>query len=167
MAENTLGKLRNLTSLYLTYQGKVLLLFRQGSRVVNQVWVSSAGGHFEENELNDARACCLRELQEELGISEDALIDLRLRYITLYRTPKELRQNYYFFAELREIGEYPSNEGETKWFPLEEIPSLKMAFTSKQVTNHYLREGRFSEKLYAGISTGEQMEFIELTEFES
>ena len=166
MVEKSLGKLRNLASLYLTHQGKVLLLFRQGSRVVNQVWVSSAGGHFEENELNDARACCLRELQEELGITEDALLHLRLRYVTLYRTPTELRQNYYFFAELKEKKEYPSNEGETKWFRLEDMPPLPMAFTSKEVTNHYLWEGRFNNKLYAGISTNGQMEFIELTEFE-
>ena len=28
-------------------------------------WV--CGGHFEENELNDPKACVLRELKEELG----------------------------------------------------------------------------------------------------
>ena len=60
-----MGKLRNMTSIYLLYKGKILLLYRQGSRVVNNVWVGSAGGHFEENELNDARACVLRDLQEE------------------------------------------------------------------------------------------------------
>ncbi|MBQ3615651.1 MAG: NUDIX domain-containing protein [Anaerotignum sp.] len=166
MNETAFGKLRNLTSIYLIHGEQVLLLFRQGSRVVNNVWVSSAGGHFEENELNDARACCLRELQEELGITEDMLSGLSLRYITLYRNKKDIRQNYYFFAELKEYGEFPSNEGQTKWFPLEEMPALEMAFTSKWVTNHYLAEGRFTDKLYAGLSTEGHMEFIELTEFE-
>ncbi len=56
------GKLRNMTSVYITKAGKMLLLFRQGSRVVNDVWTGSAGGHFEECELNDARACVLREM---------------------------------------------------------------------------------------------------------
>lgn len=165
MRENTLGKLRNLTSIYLTHGEQVLLLFRQGSRVVNNVWVSSAGGHFEEKELNDARACCLRELEEELGITEDMLSGLSLRYITLYRNQKDIRQNYYFFAELKDFGEYPSNEGQTKWFPLEEMKGLEMAFTSKQVTSHYLAEGRFTDKLYAGLSTEGKMVFVELTEF--
>ena len=41
--ENT-GKLRNMTSVYLLQGGKMLLLYRQGSRVVNQVWIGSAGG---------------------------------------------------------------------------------------------------------------------------
>ena len=163
---HTLGKLRNLTSIYLTFGDKVLLLFRQGSRVVNNVWVSSAGGHFEENELNDARACCLRELNEELGITENQLENLSLRYITVYRNPKDIRQNYYFFAELKEFREYTSNEGQTKWFPLEEMKTLEMAFTSKHVTNHYLEIGRFTDKLYAGLSTEGHMEFVELTEFE-
>ena len=59
------GKLRNMTSLYILKDDKVLLLYRQGSRVVNDKWVGSAGGHFEPEELNDARACVLREMQEE------------------------------------------------------------------------------------------------------
>ena len=41
------GKLRNMTSLYILKDDKVLLLYRQGSRVVNDKWVGSAGGHFE------------------------------------------------------------------------------------------------------------------------
>ena len=48
------GKLRNMTSIYLLKDDKVLLLFRQGGRVVSNVWTGSAGGHFEEFELNDA-----------------------------------------------------------------------------------------------------------------
>lgn len=63
------GTLRNMTSIYISKGNKMLLLYRQGSKVVNDVWVGSAGGHFEEFELNDARACVLRELQEELGLS--------------------------------------------------------------------------------------------------
>ena len=53
------GKLRNMTSIYISKQDKMLLLYRQGGRVVNDIWVGSAGGHFEANELNDAKACVL------------------------------------------------------------------------------------------------------------
>lgn len=55
------GKLRNMASLYISKGNKMLLLFRQGGRVVNNVWVGSAGGHFESFELNDARACVLKK----------------------------------------------------------------------------------------------------------
>lgn len=97
-----LGKLRNMTAIYLLKGEKVLLLFRQGGRVVNNVWTGSAGGHFEEIELNNARACVLRELNEELNLAENDIDNLSLRYITLRRTRGEIRQNYYFFANLKE-----------------------------------------------------------------
>lgn len=90
------GKLRNMTSVYITDKDRMLLLYRQGSRVVNDVWIGSAGGHFEEREVNDARACVLRELKEELNIGGNEIENLSLRYVTLRRTKGEIRQNYYF-----------------------------------------------------------------------
>ena len=42
------GRLRNMASIYISKGNKMLLLYRQGGRVVNDVWVGSAGGHFEE-----------------------------------------------------------------------------------------------------------------------
>ena len=54
------GKLRCMTSVYLSKSNKMLLLYRQGSSVVNNLWIGSAGGHFEKDELNDAGACVLR-----------------------------------------------------------------------------------------------------------
>lgn len=85
-----------MTAIYLTKGDKVLLLFRQGGRVVNNVWTGAAGGHFEEYELNDANACVLRELKEELNLCEKDISNLSLRYVTLRKTNGEIRQNYYF-----------------------------------------------------------------------
>ena len=84
------GKLRNMTAIYLFKGKKVLLLYRQGGRVVNNVWTGSAGGHFENNELNDAKACVLRELNEELGLQPEDIDGLTLRYITLRSTKGEI-----------------------------------------------------------------------------
>lgn len=91
-------KQRNMTSIFLCTENKILLLFRQGSKVVNNMWIGSAGGHFEEYELNDARACVLRELKEELSVEEGMLSDLQLRYITMRNVGGEVRINYFFFA---------------------------------------------------------------------
>lgn len=95
------AKLRNMTSLYIFKGDKVLLLYRQGSRVVNDMWIGSAGGHFEPEELNDAKACVLRELNEELELAEKDLLHLELRYVTLRRCNGEIRQNYYFLQTLK------------------------------------------------------------------
>ena len=161
------GKLRNMTSIYILYENKILLLYRQGGRVVNNVWTASAGGHFEENELNNAKACVLRELEEEIGITEKELKDVEMRYVTLRRTNGEIRQNYYFFAELSECinSEFVSNEGVLKWFDISELQTLEMPYTAKYVIEHYLEIAMFNDKVYGGIANGEQVVFIELPEF--
>ena len=163
---NPIGKLRNMTSVYLTYKDRILLLYRQGSRVVNDKWIGSAGGHFEPEELNNAYACAMRELKEELSISEDMLADIKLRYLTIYNKPEELRQNYYFFATLKTDDiELKSNEGTLKWFSIEEILTLDMPFTSKMVTNHWVKEGRYTDCFYGGVATDNDMGFLEMKEF--
>ena len=160
-----IGKLRNMTAIYLLQNDKILLLYRQGSRVVNSLWTGSAGGHFEEWELNDPKACVLRELKEELAITENMLDKLQLRYITLRRAKGEIGQNYYFFAELKEDiqDELVSDEGILKWFELEEISELKMPFSAQFMMEHYLKTGRYNDKIYGGIADGEKVVF---TEFE-
>lgn len=161
------GKLRNMTSVYLTCGSRMLLLYRQGSRVVNNVWIGSAGGHFEENELNDAKKCVLRELKEELSVSEEQLDNLRLRYVTLRRTKGELRQNYYFFAELKEgiSLNLTSKEGKLKWFEFDELKELEMPFSAKYVIEHYIQAGKDTDTVYGGIADGEKVVFTEMPEF--
>lgn len=160
------GKLRNMTAVYLIKKDKVLLLYREGGRVVNNVWTGSAGGHFEEFELNDAKACVVREMEEELGLKSEDVEGLTLRYVTLRYTKGEIRQNYYFFANLKEgvNEELQSNEGFCKWFPIDEISSLEMPLTAKYVVEHYCSVGCMTEKLYVGVTTNQCVDFMELSE---
>lgn len=161
------GKLRNMTAIYILCDNKILLLYRKGGKVVNNVWVASAGGHFEENELNDARRCVLRELEEEIGITEKELRDLGMRYIALRSVNGEIRQNYYFFARVdneAQIG-LTSNEGELKWFDISEIDSLEMPYTAKYVLQHYCAVGINNSQVYCGVADGKQVVFAELPEY--
>ena len=160
------GKLRNMTGIYLLKGDKILLLYRQGGKVVNNVWTASAGGHFEKDELNDAQACVIRELKEELALSLDDIEDLTLRYIALRSVKGEIRQNYYFFAELKDTVDdnLCSNEGECKWFSLDEIGALEMPITAKYVMEHYCKEGRFTNKVYVGVTYPDRIEMNELVE---
>ena len=158
------GKLRNMTAIYLFRGDKVLLLFKQGGRVVSNVWTGSAGGHFEADELNNPKACMLRELKEELNLCEADLENLAMRYVTLRYTNGEIRQNYYFFADLKDsVGDdLQSTEGNTKWFDINEISTLDMPFTAKYVTEHYCAVGRFTDKMYTGVTSANGVQFIEL-----
>ncbi len=158
------GKLRNMTSVYLLKGDQILLLYRQGGRIVNNLWTGSAGGHFESFELNDARACALRELNEELGLNHDDIEGMALRYITLRRTKDEIRQNYYFFANLKNSAnqELSSNEGISKWFSIDDIGALEMPYTAKYVMEHYCKIGRLTNELYVGTANGKEVVFISM-----
>lgn len=160
------GKLRNMTSVYLTGEKGILCLYRIGSRVVSDKYIGSAGGHFEKCELNDARACALRELNEELGLSESDVDGLKLRYITLRQMNGEIRQNYYFFGRLKVDRDLQSTEGTLRWIRDEEFENLKMPVSAKHMILHYLKEGRNTDLLYAGITEEKGTAFVPLVEFE-
>lgn len=160
------GKLRNMTSVYLTGEQGILCLYRIGSRVANNKYVGSAGGHFENNELNDARACVLREMQEELGLTEADVQDMKLRYITLRMKNGEIRQNYYFFGRLKTEKALQSTEGILQWFSYEDAQKLEMPASAKHMMLHYLKVGRLDENLYAGITDDAGTRFVIMKEFE-
>lgn len=157
-------KLRNMTGIYLSCGGKMLLLYRQGGRVVSDTWVPSAGGHFEKDELNDPEACVLRELNEELGLTCGDLTNFRLRYVGLRNAAGEIRQNYYFFADLNpeKAENLASNEGTCRWVDYADVLSCDMPLTAKAVMEHYMRTGRFTEALYSAVSDGGTFHFTEM-----
>jgi len=156
-----LGKLRNMTSLYIIRGDEMLMLYRIGSRVVDPSWCG-IGGHFEDDELNDALRCVLREANEEIGISEDQLENLKHRYVTLRNKNGEIRQNYYFFAELKPGVEINTDcdEGELRWVKTENVLEKNMPFTAWYMMEHYLKIGRYNDILYGGITTKDGVEFV-------
>ena len=158
--------LRNMTSVYLTGEQGILCLYRIGSRVASNRWIGSAGGHFEPEELNDPRACVLREMQEELGLTESDVEGLALRYITHRLVEGEIRQNYYFFARLKEDRELSSTEGNLRWMSFDEIPDLYMPVSAKHMILHYLKEGRFTDHLYCGVTEETGTNFVVMRSFE-
>lgn len=159
-------KLRNMTSIYLVREDAVLCLYRIGSRVANNRYIGSAGGHFEKEELNDPKACVLREMQEELGLSEADVEDLRMRYITHRLKDGEIRQNYYFFARLKDERQLTSTEGILQWVSYDKVPQLNMPVSAKHMILHYLETGRFNGTLYAGITREQGTDFVPMVEFE-
>ncbi len=160
------GKLRHMTSIYLYDDEKMLMLYRIGSRVVNNSYIGTAGGHFENNELNDAKKCILRELEEETGLTEKDISEPSLRYVTLRYKKSEIRQIYYFFAQLKNKDiNITSNEGKLNWFKYNEIHELNMPHTAKYVVEHFIKEGKNNNKLYGGIAIPNGVSFTELKEF--
>lgn len=159
-------RLRNMTAIYITRGDEMLMLYRVGSRVVDPSWCG-IGGHFEESELNDPYACVLRELEEETGIRRDMMEDIRFKYVTLRLKKGEIRQNYYYFANLKADVELSleSDEGKLRWVPLNQVMEKDMPLTAKFMLEHYLKTGRFDDCLYSGVTRETDMVFTKLTEF--
>ena len=155
-----------MTAIYIINKNKMLLLYRVGSRVVKPSWCG-IGGHFEKDELNDPKACVLRELFEETGITQNDVEAVKLKYITLRLKSNEIRQNYYFFAELynTEIDIKKCDEGTLEWVDMNEVLGREMPFTAKECLRHYLSIGKENNKLYAGVTTENGVNFTELKEF--
>ncbi len=162
------GKLRNMTSIYLYDESdRLLLLYRMGSKVIKNSYIGTAGGHFEKDELDDARKCVLRELREEVGILENDITNFQMKYITIRLKDNETRQNYYFFAKLIDFSNnIKSNEGKLEWVSYDKIYELDMPHTAKYVIDHYVKEGRYTNKLYTGVAVVNGLNFTELEEFE-
>lgn len=161
-------KLRNMTAIYLRCGEGMLLLYRIGSRVVRDCYTGTAGGHFEQEELNDPRACVLRELQEETGLTENDMENLALRYVVLRLKNGEIRQNYYFFADLKEevLRNIPeSTEGRLEWISNERLLEVKMPVSAKFMIRHYLAVGKDTDCMYGGITTEKGIDFVEFSEF--
>lgn len=161
-------KSRNMTSIYLyDDNNRMLMLYRIGSRAIKDSYIGTAGGHMEPEEINDPRAGVLRELYEEVGLTENDIGNIELRYICLRNKQGELRQNYYFFAKLKNSNiEIKSNEGILKWFNYDEIKELDMPHTAKYMIRHYIDVGRFDNKLYIGVGNPGKVDFTEIEPFE-
>ena len=157
--------LRNMTSVYFVREGEILCLYRIGSKVADRLFVGAAGGHFEEGEMKDPTACILREMREELSLGEEDISGLKLRYITQRLKNGEIRQNYYFFAELKGHEPLQSTEGILRWVRYDEFPDLPMPVSAKHMMTHYLAHGRHSDVLYAGITEEAGTYFVSLSEF--
>ena len=160
------GKLRNMTAIYLIQEDKMLMLYRVGSRVVSPSWCG-IGGHFEKDELNDAKAAMLREMNEEIGLFEHDIENLKFKYITLRCKNGEVRQNYYFFANLKEnaVLKTECTEGNLEWVNVDDVLIKEMPFTAKYMLEHYLSTGRFDDKVYCGVTTPNGIVFTELEDF--
>lgn len=158
------GKLRNMASIYIKNGDKILLLDRIGSKVIDRSWCG-IGGHFENEELNDARAAVLREMNEEIGLTESDITDLKLRYVALRFMKNELRINYYFFADLKENAVINENckEGFLEWVDLDKVNERKMPVTAQYVLKHYLEKGINTEDFYSvTVDSKDNVSFVSL-----
>lgn len=145
-------KIRNMTSLALIDGEKILMLYKEKSRIFSKpIWVAGAGGHFEESEMCESDLCLFREAEEEIGLSREDLHDVRLKYVSCALFAGEFYYNYFYFAELVaqvDKAALQSNEGMLKWVNFDDITHLTMPDETAQCILHYISTGRFDDSVY-------------------
>ena len=105
-------------------------------------------------------------MNEEIGLNENDLDRLDLRYIALRFVNGELRINYYFFADLKDTAKINSdcNEGILEWVPFDEVNSRKMPYTAQKVIVHYFDIGINTRDFYSVTVGNENVTIISMGE---
>ena len=118
------GNLRNMASIYLYDENSnFLMLYRIGSKAIKDSYIGTAGGHFEKEELNNAKACILRELKEELGVTFKPEEAIFLKEVKRERVPQNFKDLWLFKKDINiEDLTFPDGEAtEAKWVNIDEF----------------------------------------------
>ena len=133
------GNLRNMASIYLYDENSnFLMLYRIGSKAIKDSYIGTAGGHFEKEELNNAKACILRELKEEIGLEFSA-------------------KEAIFFKDIRKDEENGSGSFKDFWLFKTDIKAENITFPdneateAKWVTINELLEMVENEEIISGV----------------
>lgn len=122
----------------------------------------------EKQEIyHNPKASMLKRLYEKTGLKESDLENLQLRYITLGQQNGQVKQNYYYFASLKDphIGPIRYPGGEIRWFEGMKALDLEMSLLDQNVLEHYLFIGKHTKSLYGGIASGDHVTFADMYDY--
>ncbi len=143
--------LRTLATAFITNSNRILLMKRNRERkFAPGIW-AAVGGHLEPDELNTPRTACLREIHEEIGLSEDDLHYLDLKYIILRKSILEIRIQYVFFGKTDQVKTKQTEEGKMYWIEESELFNREMTYTTKMTLKHYIENRKWLKKIIVGV----------------
>ncbi|WP_248927383.1 NUDIX domain-containing protein [Paenibacillus hamazuiensis] len=132
---------RIISAAMLFYENDLLMMERSLTRTLNPGMWAVVGGHLEPSEISDPKAACLREIEEETGLTQDDIRDLKLQYILLRLNRNEVRQQFIYTATAlkREVAQ--TDEGDLHWIPREDVLNRDIPFIFRSLLAHYFENG--------------------------
>jgi len=141
--------LKQMSVAFLIHDNKLLMMEKPNDQSFMSGMVVPIGGHLEQNEINNPSEACLREIEEETGLTNDDLTSLELKYIILLIKETEIRLQYVYFSNVKHISVRESEEGKLKWVDINLAGQLKVTATTKYILEHYSRN-KGSSDIFVG-----------------
>ncbi len=130
---------RNMVCAFLEQDDNILCLRRSETKQLEPGKWTGVGGHMEHFEINCPYTACVREIREETGITEEDILYLEPRYITINRKDNEVRIAFYFFGKMaRKVSLSETDEGILQWIPKSDILSYDLSNNVKYILEHWL-----------------------------
>lgn len=110
------------------------------------------GGHLKEDEITDPLKACLREIEEETGLTAHSIKGLALRYI-IHRVKdyQEIRIQYIFTGGVASGSKLlDSEEGKLEWVDYSGLERLNVTASTQGVLSHYRETGIHNNTVYVG-----------------
>jgi len=123
---------------FLRRGGEYLLMHRAPDRKFAPGMWSTVGGGMERGEMDNPQATCLREIEEETGITAGQIRNLQLRYIILRRRGDCITQSYVYFGETDAEPTVATCEGELHWVPEGQLLERPYTKTFQAMMEHYM-----------------------------
>ncbi|WP_051250464.1 NUDIX domain-containing protein [Paenibacillus harenae] len=141
--------LRQMSVAFLFHEEKVLLMEKPKNNSFVSGMVVPIGGHLEQHEMNTPKEACLREVEEETGLTSADLTGLELKYIILRIKETEIRLQYVYFSNVKHMTVRESEEGKLSWIDVKLADELNVTATTKYIFKHF-SENKNSSEIYVG-----------------
>lgn len=111
------------------------------------------GGHLEGHELSDPQQACLREIEEETGLTVHSINGLSLRYIVhRVKEEAEIRIQYIYMGRVTPGSRLvESEEGRLEWVDCGSLNLRNVTASTREVLSHYLVTGNHSSGVQVGV----------------
>ncbi|MGB4439087.1 MAG: NUDIX hydrolase [Sedimentibacter sp.] len=142
---------RNVATAFLMNGDDFLLMERAKENDLMPSFWYGVGGHLEQEELNNPRTACLREICEETGLNENEIEDLKLKYVLMRRSNNETVINFVYFGRSKSREVVENDEGTLHWISKNEVLNYRFVDALKLMLIHYFENENSSDEVLVGV----------------
>ena len=153
-------KLSSTVIAFLQNENKYLLMKRAENRTHYPGLWCGIGGGMKEYEAENPYKACLREIEEETGITSSDINSLDLMYVLICKNKGFMRITYIFFGKTSKNDIIQSEEGELFWISEKDLLHRKYSKHIAVMLEHYVKRDACDGSVYAGILSNDEIKWM-------